>query len=130
MTDADAFEKSLELVAEKCGDPVEVVYNQIYARHPEVQKLFVLDTDAGARGHMLNEALACGMDLLTSNTYATTFIASERMNHAGYDIGDDVFESFYSIVFEVFREASGVDWTADMDRAWQAVMDRVAKARL
>ena len=128
MTDSDAFEKSLELVAEKCGDPVKIVYNQVYKRHPHVQKLFVLDTDEGARGHMLTEALACAQDLLSENNYATTFIASERMNHEGYDIGNDVFESFYSIVFQVFRDASGGDWTADMDRAWQTVIARVSAA--
>ncbi len=130
MTHALAFEQSLETVAAHCEDPVPLVYAQIFARYPELEPLFILDTDHGARGHMLNEALTCAQDLLGPDTFATSFIAAERQNHQGYEISDDIFEAFYTVMHGVFRALSNGDWTPQMDAAWQAVSDKVALARL
>ncbi len=129
MTHLDAFERSLEVVAERCEDPVFPVYSVLFARFPDVQKLFVLDTDHGARGHMLNEVLSSAQDLLGENEYAETFIASERQNHDGYDISSDVFEAFYTITREVFVEIARDSWSPDMDAAWDAVLEKVRLAR-
>ncbi len=130
MSHVEAFEQSLEIVAAHCDDPAPLVYAQIFERYPQMQALFVLDTDQGARGHMLNEALNCAQDLLGSDTFATSFIAAERQNHAGYAISDDIFEAFYTVMHSVFRDLSNGDWTAKMDAAWQAVSEKVAAARL
>lgn len=129
MTNADAFDLSLEAVAEACEDPVPLVYAKLYERHPEVQQLFILDTDHGARGHMFNEALYCAQDLLGRDVFATTFIASERQNHDGYDISANVFEAFYAVLHDVFRDLTGPAWTAEMDCAWTALKAKVAAAQ-
>lgn len=130
MTDAEAFERSLEVVAENCEDPVPTVYEKVFKKFPEMQDLFVLDTDHGARGHMLNEALLCAQDLLSENVYATRFIAAERLNHEGYSISDNIFEAFFEIMRDVFKDIADDGWTPEMDTAWQVVSEKVATARL
>jgi hemoglobin-like flavoprotein len=50
---ADLITRSLELVAEH-GDPTSLVYARLFAAHPEMEKLFVRDTDGGVRGNMLS----------------------------------------------------------------------------
>ncbi|MDJ0920596.1 MAG: globin [Henriciella sp.] len=124
-----AFEASLEAVAARCVDVVPPVYAAVFARYPEFEDLFVLDVDHGARGHMLNEALAMADGLLSGDAVAHNFIASERMNHAGYGIDDAVFEGFYTVMAEVFEDLAGEDWTEDMGRAWQALGRAAATAR-
>jgi len=130
MTHSHAFEQSLETVASHCEDPVPLVYAQIFEHYPEMEALFILDTDHGARGHMLNEALSCAQDLLGPDTFATSFIAAERQNHEGYAITDDIFEAFFTTMHSVFRGLSNGEWTPAMDAAWQAVFEKVAAARL
>ncbi len=130
MSHSEAFDLSLETVAAHCDDPVPHVYARLFEAYPQMLDLFVMDTDHGARGHMLNEALNCAQDLLGADVFATCFIAAERQNHDGYAISDEIFEAFYSVMHSVFRDLSKDDWTGDMDNAWQAVAEKVSAARL
>ena len=125
-----AYHASLEVVATHCEDVVPPVYSALMARFPEFEALFVLDTDMGARGHMLNEALTMAEGLLQNDPIANSFVSAERMNHEGYGIEDDAFESFYVVMAEVFRELAGSDWSDEMTAAWGAVSEAVKTAKL
>lgn len=125
-----AFNQSLEVVAERCEDVVPPVYAELFQRYPQFEDLFVLDTDMGARGHMLNEALTMAEGLLTDDPVAVSFISAERMNHEGYGIDDDVFEGFYIVMASVFKRLAGEAWSDDMSAAWVAVTKTAATAKL
>ena len=125
-----AFNQSLEVVADRCEDVVPPVYAELFQRYPEFEELFVLDTDMGARGHMLNEALAMAEGLLRDDPVAVSFVSAERMNHEGYGIGDDVFEGFFIVLASVFKQLAGEAWSDDMTAAWVAVTKNAASAKL
>ncbi|MEM9055667.1 MAG: globin [Pseudomonadota bacterium] len=125
-----AFTASLEAVAARCEDVVLPVYAALFERFPELEELFVLDIDQGARGHMLNEALSMAEGLLRDDPVAVSFVSAERMNHEGYGIDDDVFEGFYRVMAEVFQFLAGEAWTKDMTIAWAEVSAAAAKAKL
>ncbi|MEO0549299.1 MAG: globin domain-containing protein [Pseudomonadota bacterium] len=129
LTHLAAFTASLECVAARCEDVVPPVYAALFEAYPELEKLFVLDIDHGARGHMLNEALGMAEGLLAADPMAHNFVASERMNHAGYGIDDEVFEGFYTVMAEVFRSLAGEAWTEPMSAAWKQVVSLAAEAR-
>ncbi|MHA7901170.1 MAG: globin domain-containing protein [Henriciella sp.] len=130
MTHLTAFTASLEAVAARCEDVVPPVYAALFERFPEHEKLFVLDIDQGARGHMLNEALSMAEGLLQDDPVAISFVSAERMNHEGYGIDDDVFEGFYRVMAEVFETIAGDSWSSEMGAAWSAVSAAAAKAKL
>ena len=130
MTHLTAFSASLEAVAERCEDVVPPVYAALFARFPEFEELFVLDTDQGARGHMLNEAMSMAKGLLKDDPVAVSFVSAERMNHEGYGITDEVCEGFFQVMADVFRQLAGDAWSQDMSAAWDAVSDAAAKAKL
>lgn len=130
MTHLTAFNASLEAVAERCEDVVPPVYAALFQRFPEFEKLFVLDIDHGARGHMLNEALSMAEGLLKDDPVAISFVSAERMNHEGYGIDDDVFEGFYRVMADVFETLAGERWSEEMNKAWAAVFEAAAKAKL
>lgn len=130
MDHLPAFQASLEAVATHCEDVVPPVYAALMARFPEFEALFVLDTDMGARGHMLNEALTMAEGLLQNDPIANSFVSAERMNHEGYGIQDDAFEAFYAVMADVFRDLAGADWSQDMTAAWNAVSDAAKTAKL
>lgn len=125
-----AFNQSLEVVAERCEDVVPPVYAELFQSYPQFEDLFVLDTDMGARGHMLNEALTMAEGLLTDDPVAVSFISAERMNHEGYGIDDDVFEGFFIVMASVFKRLAGEAWSDDMSAAWVAVTKTAATAKL
>ena len=130
MNLVSAFNQSLEVVADRCEDVVPPVYAELFHRYPEFEELFVLDTDMGARGHMLNEALSMAEGLLEEDPVAISFVSAERMNHEGYGITDDVFEGFFIVLASVFKRLAGEAWSDDMTAAWVAVTKQAASAKL
>lgn len=130
MTHLTAFNASVEAVAERCEDVVPPVYEALFRRFPDFEKLFVLDTDLGARGHMLNEALSMAEGLLQDDPVAVSFVSAERMNHEGYGIDDEVFEGFYQVMADVFQSIAAEAWSPAMSAAWIEVSDAAAKAKL
>ena len=130
MTHLTAFNASLEAVAERCEDVVPPVYAALFERFPEHEKLFVLDIDQGARGHMLNEALSMAEGLLQADPVAISFVSAERMNHEGYGIDDQVFEGFYEVMADVFKTLAGEAWSDEMSAAWSAVSLAASDAKL
>lgn len=130
MTHLTAFTASLEAVAARCEDVVPPVYSALFQRYPEFEKLFVLDIDHGARGHMLNEALTMAEGLLQNDPVAISFVSAERMNHEGYGIDDDVFEGFYDVIADVFKSIADESWSTEMSAAWSAVSEAAADAKL
>ena len=116
------IERSIERVAEVAGDPTELVYARLFAEQPEMESLFVLDTDGSAKGHMLTEALDCVFDLLGPRAYAPVLIQSELTNHQGFGVPPRVFATFFNVTMETFRELLGDEWTAETDAAWATLL--------
>lgn len=120
LTDSEKqlIESSIARVADVAGDPASHVYTRLFAQAPEMEALFVLDTDGNVRGHMLSEALDCVFDFLGPRAYAPVLIQSEMTNHDGFGIPPRVFATFFNVVMETFRELLGDEWTAETDAAW------------
>jgi len=127
MNHHDAFTASLETVADKCEDVVPPVYAALFERFPEMEDLFVLDTDDGAKGHMLNEALTQAEGLLTGDAIAPNFLAAERMNHVGYGIDEAMFTAFFEVLRDTLQTLAGLSWTSAMHAAWNEVIVRAAE---
>ncbi|ATQ41300.1 globin domain-containing protein [Caulobacter mirabilis] len=120
-----AFEDSLELVATRAGDPTDPVYERLFARHPELEALFVGDATRQARGQMLTVALETLGDLAAGRPWAANMIRAERVNHDQLGVPDDVFATFFGVVHAVFRDLAGSDWTREMEADWVAALAAV-----
>ena len=118
MDDAALIERSLELVAERVGDPAPLVYARLFATFPELEPLFVRDVSGIVRGNMLTTTLECLIDFAGPRIYAQHFVGSERVNHGGIGVPAAMFDRFYATVIDTFRDALGADWTAETDAAW------------
>ncbi len=130
MDDSALIEHSLELVAERVGDPAPLVYARLFAQFPELEALFVRDVTGMIRGNMLTTTLECLVDFAGQGTYATYFVGSERVNHGGLGVPAEMFDRFYATVIETFRDALGDAWTDQIDGAWaRAAAGLVAAAR-
>ena len=122
---ADLIARSLELVAERHGDPGPQIYARLFAAFPETEALFVRDTTGAVRGEMLAVIFQCLLDVTGPGAYAANLIRAERVNHEGVGVPADAFDRFFWIVRDACRDLSGPGWTGDVDAAWTTRIERV-----
>jgi len=127
MTHA-ALTESLELAADALGDPAPQVYARLYKHHPEMEAMFINDTDGGARSHMLYESFECLLDLAGEGRYAKLMIQAEKNTHEGIGIDPAIFTHFFYIMRDVLKDGLGAAWTPAFDDAWTNVLARADAA--
>ncbi|MEO0983596.1 MAG: globin [Pseudomonadota bacterium] len=123
------IETLLERVAETGEDPTARIYERLFAARPELEALFVLDTDGGVRGSMVQTCVECALDLAGPRTTAPFIIAAARTDHEGYGVEADVFDAFFAVMGEVFSDMLGAGWTPEFDAAWRGLTEDVAALR-
>ena len=128
MDDARCMEHTLELVAQRVGDPAPLVFAQLFAEAPELQALFCNDTSGAVRAEMFLRAIECLQDAAGPSQYGSSLVAAEHLTHQGYGVATAQFQRFFTILVGVFREALGPDWTAEIDQAWARALQQMALA--
>jgi hemoglobin-like flavoprotein len=123
--EADLIEKSLELLAEQCGDPTGLVYDRLFESYPDMKALFWRDKDGAIKGEMLSQAFAAIIDFIGERQYADHLISTEIINHEGYDVPRDVFASFFYVIAEVMEITLGAEWTPQMAGAWHRMLAEI-----
>lgn len=119
--------QSLELVVERIGDPTRQVYERLFVAQPEMEKLFVMDKDFSARGHMLSESLTAIIDFVGDRNYADNLMRSEIMNHDGMGVPPRIFATFFAVIRDTFRDTLGDDWSAEMEKAWSVLLKEISE---
>jgi hemoglobin-like flavoprotein len=120
--DAELITRTLEMVAERCGDPAPLVYARLFAQHPEMEALFWRDTGGLIRGQMLAVAIECLLDLAGAGDYGASLLRIERTNHDGLGVPHEVFGTFFGVMVATFRDVLGEAWTPEMAAGWQAAL--------
>ncbi|MDX2238306.1 MAG: globin [Hyphomonadaceae bacterium] len=126
MSEAALLLASVEAAIARAGDPTDAIYAALFARHPELERLFALDVDGGRRRHMLSETIDVLADLLGRNAYGGNFIASERVNHENLGVSREAFPDFFVVTRDVIKGALGDDWTDAYDAAWARALASAA----
>jgi hypothetical protein len=123
LAEEDPVARSLELVAERFGDPAPEIYRRLFQAFPEAEALFWRDTTGAVRGEMLAMAFGCLLDL--DGPFEANLLKAERGNHEGFGVAPDAFAAFFPIVRDVCRDLLGADWTPEVDRAWRERLARL-----
>lgn len=128
MTRQTTIERSLELWAERSGDPAAAVYARLFALKPEFERLFALDRTGAVRGNMLTVALDAILDIAGPNAWGMNFLLAERVNHSGVNVPDTEFLLFVSAIRDTARDALSAEWTDVFDGAWDSVIGEIEAA--
>jgi hemoglobin-like flavoprotein len=120
--DAAIITATLDRVVERVGDPVPMVFAHLFRETPEIEALFIRDSDGLVRGQMFQVTMESLLDYLGDQSYGANLIQIERVNHVGLGVDAEVFDRFYFTVMDAFREILGPDWTAEMDVVWTRVV--------
>jgi hemoglobin-like flavoprotein len=124
--DSASIARSIELVAERCGDPVALVYQRLFAERPDLRALFVRDRRDLVKGQMLNTVLETITDFVGDCHYAPAMIECELVNHEGLGVPPEIFAAFFRTVMQTFKDVLKEDWTEAIDRAWSEMLGELA----
>lgn len=123
--DAAVISDTLERVAEKVGDPTPLVFARLFRENPEVEPLFVRDSDGLVRGQMFQVTMESLLDFLGDRSYGANLIQIERVNHVGLGVDPVVFDMFYRTVMATFKDILGPEWTPAIDTVWTRTIDEL-----
>ena len=125
------IEQTLERAGELGADLTPRVYARLFADHPEMEALFIRDTNGSVRGEMLARVFEMILDFIDRRAYAAQMIQCEVVTHDGYGVPPSVFGLFFSVVADTLKDSLGAAWTGEMDAAWEEMiqeMTRLAQA--
>jgi hemoglobin-like flavoprotein len=117
---------SLDLVASRCDDPTPLVYARLFAENPEMEPLFIRDTDGSVRGQMLYQVIEAVLDFAGPRAFGANLMKTEIVNHENLGVPREVFSTFFGVTMETFREIAGPEWTPAMDGAWRELLADLA----
>lgn len=120
--DPAAIVASLEGAAARDGDITPRVYARLFARHPDMEPLFVRDTTGAVKGEMLARVIEAILDFIDTRAYADHLIETEVVTHEGYGVPRAVFPAFFETLAETLREILAEGWTEAMDTSWRALL--------
>jgi hemoglobin-like flavoprotein len=120
--DALVIAETLERVGERVGDPIPLVFRRLFQETPELEGLFVRDTDGLVRGQMFQVTIESLLDYLGDRAYGANLIQIERVNHLGLGVEPEVFDKFYLTVMATFKDILAADWTPEIDIVWTRVV--------
>jgi hemoglobin-like flavoprotein len=120
--DALVIAETLERVGERVSDPIPLVFRRLFQETPELEGLFVRDTDGLVRGQMFQVTIESLLDYLGDRANGANLIQIERVNHLGLGVEPEVFDKFYLTVMATFKDILGADWTPEIDIVWTRVV--------
>lgn len=123
--DRALIERSLEIAAQQRGDLTAAVYARLFRERPELEAMFVMDTDGAVRGEMLSRVFGAILDFIGDRAYAQNWINAEATTHEGYLVPREDFARFFQTVSEAVRDACGEEWTPEMGRAWISLLSGI-----
>lgn len=117
---------TLERAGEACADPAPLIYARLFALRPDFEDLFVMDSDGGVRGSMLETCFNAILGVTENNPTQRVIISSSRFAHDGYGVSAADFNLMFIAIRDTLRELIGADWTAETDAAWTQLLADLA----
>jgi len=129
MVDGEVILETLQLVADRHGDPTGAIYQRLFAAHPELEALFVMDRDGGVRASMVQQAFECIVDYVGPRLVAPQIIAASRIHHDGYGVPAGRFDDFFVAMRDTLRDLLERNWSPAMEAAWTEILRDFAAIR-
>ena len=117
--------RTLERVAALHGDPVDLVYAELFRRHPETEALFLLDRDGAVRGNMLANVIDVLLDWEADQRYGRNLLRAELQNHGNLGVEPELFLGFFAVLETVVARVLGPEWTQADAAAWRELIASV-----
>ena len=84
---------------------------------------------AGVRGSMVETALLCVLDPVGPRLSSPGILLAARLHHEGYGVPENLFDSFFIAMRDVFHNILGADWSPTIDASWRQLLAAFAAYR-
>jgi hemoglobin-like flavoprotein len=122
MSSVNPIERSFEIASRRCEDLTPLVYERLHRNHPETLTMFRTEGSELVKGSMLTMTIESILDFAGERSGKFRMIECEVSSHDAYGTPRDLFLAFFGVIVAVLRELLGVDWTPDIDEAWQNLL--------
>lgn len=123
---SDLITETLERAGERCADPAPLVYQRLFALRPDFEALFVMDTDGGVRGAMLETCFDAILGVAEDAATQRVIISSSRFSHTAYGLAEEDLDLIFGVIRDTVRDLNGADWTPEAAAAWTARLAEIA----
>lgn len=127
MTPSDQITLSLERFGAMCADPAPLIYQRLFAQHPEFEGLFAMDSDGGVRGSMLTTCFECIIGLAEGSQLPRFELQSARLSHQGYGVPESQLDDMFAAIRDTCRETLAGEWTPAMEAAWADILSEISR---
>lgn len=127
MPPSDQITQSLERFGAMCADPAPLIYQRLFAQHPEFEDLFAMDSDGGVRGSMLTTCFECIIGLAEGSQLPRFELQSARLSHQGYGVPESQLDDMFAAIRDTCRETLAGEWTPAMEAAWADILSEISR---
>jgi hemoglobin-like flavoprotein len=127
MAPAKLIQHSFELAAERCDDLTPLVYRRLFREHPEAESMFRSEGSDLVKGSMLALTIDAIMDFAGDRSGSFRMISCEVQSHDAYGTPRELFGQFFRVIADTLREILGIDWSPEIDDAWQKLLAELDK---
>jgi hemoglobin-like flavoprotein len=128
MVSTNPIQQSFELASERCEDLTPLVYRRLFREHPEAEAMFRSEGSEPVKGSMLALTIEAILDFAGARTGHFRMIECEVTSHDAYGTPRELFVAFFGVIGASLRDVLGEDWSPEIDRAWQQLLDEIASA--
>jgi hemoglobin-like flavoprotein len=122
MTFDNPILRSIELAAERCEDLAPLVYARLAREYPETSAMFRKEGSDLVKGSMLAFAIEAMLDFAGERNGKFRMIECELSSHDAYGTSSELFVAFFGIIAVTLRELLGMDWSPEIEEAWQKLL--------
>jgi hemoglobin-like flavoprotein len=122
MACSNPIEQSFELAAERCADMTPLVYQRLFAAHPEARALFRTEGSEPVQGSMLMLTIEAILDYAGERSGRYRMIECEAVSHDAYGTSRDLFVTFFTAIADTLRDLLGPKWSDEIDGAWRTLL--------
>ena len=126
MDNGALIEDTLQALADRVGDPCDLVYARLYAQRPDFEPMFDMDSDGGVRAQMLETCFDCILGLAEGSSMPRFHLEAARLQHEGYGLSAADLDLIFVAIRDVCRDALAEAWTEPKDAAWAGLLAELA----
>ncbi len=123
--DIQLVQESWALVVPMASEAIEIFYEQLFARDPEIAHLF-LDKDMNAQHGKLATALNLVVGLLNQPEALAKPLQELGARHVSYGASENDFATVGSALLATLELGLADRWSDDLAEAWASAWDIVA----
>ena len=122
MNHSNPIVQSFALAADRCGDLTPLVYDRLFAAHPEARALFRTEGSELVKGSMLALTIEAILDFTGERSGRYRMIECEAISHDAYGTSRELFVTFFAAIADTLRDLLGSDWSDEIDGEWRRLL--------